>query len=162
MEYTSTFANMLLNPNHSNYSMVWYNSDNLTYILKDNTIYQYTSVWCGVFRKWLSDNSIDVPESRYMYTPVAKLEDGEMIGYNTQYANVANQFLQEKDSIRETRYPNLYFVEVGNHPYPKVSRYHHTWLATNFHKECHRILNPPSDPKEFFINPSVFRKHLQP
>ena len=89
-----------------------------------------------------------------MYTPIAKLTEGKYIGYNTQNANIGNKLLDICDSLRDKHYPNLYFVEVGNHPYPKEARYHHNWMIDNYHRECNVILNPPSDPKDFFLHPN--------
>ena len=163
MEYTSTLADMLHRPHHPNYLDTLYNdSELLYYILKDNTVYHLTSVWCRDLRAWLSQQGVVVPDSRRMYTPVAKLEDKMLVGYNTQYANVGNRFLELSDSIRECHFGNLFFVEVGNHPYPKEARYSHMWLVDNYHRECHKIINPPSDPKDFFIQTSVFSNVLQP
>ena len=103
-----------------------------------------------------------VPDGRRMYTPIAKLEDGKMIGYNTKHANIATRFLDMSDNLRKCHFENLFFVEIGNHPYQKEARYHHSWLIDNYHRECHKILNPPSDPKEFFLQPSSFAPTLRP
>ncbi len=162
MEFSSTLATMLHNPHHINYLETWYNSEDLTYILKDNTLFKTTSVWCRDFRQWLVTHNVHVPDSRRMYTPVAKLMDGELIGYNTQFANIGNKFLEMSDSVRKCHYDNLYFVEIGNHPYPKQARYHHSWIVENYLRDCHRIINPPSDPNKFFIQPSFFSNVLQP
>ena len=162
MEYTSTLADMLHKPNHPNFKDTCYRSEELNYRLRDNTIYYFTSVWGYEFRNYLEEQGIVVPEHRRLYTPIAKLEDGEMIGYNTQHANIANRFLDMSDSTRESHFQNLFFVEIGNHPYPKEARYHHSWLVDNYHRECHKILNPPSDPKKFFLQPSSFASTLQP
>jgi hypothetical protein len=162
MEYTSTLANMLINPQHLNFTDTCYRSDQLIWRLKDNTLFYLQSVWCYDFRRYLERFDIVVPENRRLYTPVAKLTDGKLIGYNTQFANIGNRFLDMDDSIRETHYPNLYLVEVGNHPYPKECRYHHQWTVDNYHRECHQIINPPSNPKDFFLQPSFFSPSLRP
>ena len=147
---------MLHNPQHQNFKDTSYRSDQLSYRLKDNTLYYLQSVWCRDFRNYLESNGIIIPDNRKLYVPVAKLVEGKLIGYNTQYANIGNRFLEMCDSTRECHYPNLHLVEVGNHPYPKECRYHHSWVVENYHRECHQILNPPSDPKEFFLQPSSF------
>ena len=162
MDYTSTLANMLYNPNHQNYSDTHYNSDHYCYRFKDNTVYQFTSVWGYEFSRWLEGEGIVVPDNKRLYTPVAKLVEGKLIGYNTQYANTGNRFLEMDDGLRKIHFPNLYLVEVGNHPYPKEARYYHSWVVENYHRECHQILNPPSDPKEFFFHPSSFAPRLPP
>ena len=162
MEYTSTIASMLHNPNHMNYQDTCYRTDYFSYRLLENTLYHFTSVWCRDFRNYLQTNGIVVPDDKRMYTPVASLIDGELIGYNTQYANMGNKFLDMRDGTREIHFPNLYFVEVGNHPYPKEARYHHSWLIENYHRECHKILNPPSDPTKFFLQPTSFAPTLRP
>lgn len=162
MEYSSTLANMLINPQHPNFKDTCYRSDEFNYRLKDNTLYYFQSVWCRDFRTWLNEQGIVVPDNKRMYVPFAKLVEGELIGYNTQYANIGNKFLEMRDDARELHFSNLYFVEVGNHPYPKEARYHHCWVVENYHRECHRLLNPPSDPKQFFIHPSSFPPILRP
>ena len=162
MEYKSTYADMLHRPNHPNYEDTHYNSDELTYRLEDNTLYLFTSVWCRDFRTFLNEQGIVVPDNKRLYTPLAKLVEGKLIGYNTQYPNMGNKFLNMYKNTREVHYSNLYFVEIGNHPYPKEARYQHSWLVESFHRDCHKLLNPPSDPKEFFIQPSYFEPSLRP
>ena len=161
MEYTSTLANMLYNPNHINFKDTCYRTEQLQYRLIDNTLYYLQSVWCRDFRNWLDTNGVVIGEERRAYVPVAKLVEEKLIGYNTQYANIGNKFLEMNDSTREIHFPNLYLVEVGNHPYPKEARYHHSWVVENYHRECHQILNPPS-PKDFFFSPSSFVPKLRP
>lgn len=156
MEYSSTLADMLHNPQHPNFKDTCYRSEELTYRLEDNTLYYLTSFWGYEFRTWLNEQGIAVPDNKRMYTPVAKLVKGKLIGYNTQYANIGNRFLEMSDGMIKSHYPNLYLVEVGNHPYPKECRYHHSWVVEAYLRECHQILNPPSDPKEFFLQPSSF------
>ena len=162
MKYTSTLASMLHNPNHPNFSDTCYRSERFQYKLKDNTLYNYQSVWCNDFRNWLSTHGIDIDDQRRAYVPVAKLVEGKLIGYNTQFANIGNKFLEMGDSTRECHFPNLFLVEIGNHPYPKEARYYHTWMVETYHRECHQILNPPSDPQNFFFQPSYFESTLLP
>ena len=162
MEYTSTYADMLHNPNHINYTDTCYRTDNLTYRLKDNTLYQYQSVWCIDFRSWLSTHGIRIGDERRAYVPVAKLVEGKLIGYNTQYANIGNKFLEMNKDTMECHFPNLYLVEIGNHPYPKEARYSHSWMVEMYHRDCHQILNPPSDPKKFFLQLDDFPPILRP
>lgn len=162
MEYTSTYANMLINPNHPNFKDTCYRTERLQYRLMDNTLYHFQSVWCSDFRSWLDTKGVHIGEERRAYVPVAKLVEGKLIGYNTQYANIGNKFLEMGDSTRETHFPNLHLVEIGNHPYPKECRYHHSWMVETYHRECHQIHNPPSDPKGFFLQPSHFPPCLRP
>ena len=151
MNYTSTIANMLNNPNHNNYRDIAYSTNHLSYILKDDILFQLIGTWGFDFRNWLENHGIDVGDERRVYTPIGKLEKRQLIGYNTQYPNIANRFLSMGENTRKSHFENLYFVEVGNHPYPKPARYRHSWLVTNYHSECHQIINPPSEPKNFFF-----------
>ena len=163
MNYNTTIANMLINPNHRKHSEVLYNNEEcFMYALKDNTLYYLASVWSIDLRKWIEKQGIIVPDSRRMYMPIAKLEDNKLIGYNTQHANMGNKFLEIDSHTRSMYYPNLYYVEIGNHPYPKEARLHHQYQIGIYHKECHKLLNPPSDPKEFFLEPSLFSPSLRP
>ena len=162
MEYKSTYADMLHRPNHPNYEDTCYRSDQYSYRLKDNTLYYLTSVWGYEFRTWIEEQGIVVPDNKRLYTPVAKLVEGKLIGYNTQFPNMGNKFLEMYKNTREVHFSNLYFVEIGNHPYPKEARYQHLWLIESYHRDCHELHNPPSDPKEFFRQPSSFAPRLRP
>ena len=154
MEFSSSLYFMAINPNHSDFSQTAYNSDEPIYVWKDNMVYKRIGVWQRDFRNWLRDNGIDIDnDNNHVYTPVAHVKDDILTGYHTQYPNIANRFLEINQSVRETHYPNLYYVQIGNHPYPKEARYSQAWLEDCYHRECHRIVYPDSDPKKFFFLP---------
>ena len=154
MEFSSTLYFMAINPNHVDFSQNAYNTDEPIYVWKDNTVYKRTGVWQRDFRNWLRDNGIDVDtDYNIVYIPVAHVKDNVLTGYHTQFPNIANRFLEMGKSTRESYYPNLYYVQVGNHPYPKEARLNQGWLVDNYHRECHRIIYPHHEPKKFFILP---------
>ena len=116
--------------------------------MESNTLYMRKTIWGSHFRRWLKDVGVDYDVNNpAVYTPVAHIENGVVTGYHTHYPNVANRFLDMSKTNRETFYPNLYFVQIGNHPYPKEGRYNHSWLVDMFHRECHRIVSPIPIPK---------------
>ena len=154
MDFSSTLYHMATNPNHPDFSQLAYNSEQPVYVWKDNTVYYRSSAWTRDFRNWLEVQGIDLdPMERTFYHPIAIVKDNILTGYNTKEPNVANKFLEMNKSTRESYFPNLYFVQVGNHPYPKEARFHHTWIVENYHRECHQIFNPSTDPKDFFLLP---------
>ena len=153
MTFSSTLYHYLTNPNAKAFEEIAYNSEtDPNWVWKDNTVYGRKSIWGSAFRQWLISEGIDYDTNNpVVYTPVAHIENGVVTGYHTQYPNVANRFLDMSKSVRELHYPNLYFVQVGTHPYPKEGRYHQPWLVDMFHRECHRIVYPDPDPKKFFF-----------
>ena len=154
MTFTSNLYLMATNPNHVDFQQMAYNSDQPIYVWKDNMVYKRTGVWQRDFRNWLRDNGIEIDsDENNIYCPVAHVKDDVLTGYHTQYPNVANRFLDMRKSTLESYYPNLYYVQIGNHPYPKEARWNSSWLTDMFHRECHRIVYPHSDPKKFFILP---------
>ena len=159
MEFSSTIYHYATNPNAKAFEETAYNSNDPNWVWKDNTVYMRKTIWGNAFRTWLNDVGIDYDVNNpAVYTPVAHVENGIVTGYHTQYPNASNRFLDMKKSTRELYYPNLYFVQIGIHPYPKEGRYNHTWLVDMFHRECHRIIYPDPDPKKFFF----FLKDIQP
>ena len=155
MEFSSNLYHMAINPNHVDFQQMAYNSDHPIYVWKDNTVYKRMGIWNRDFKNWLSDQGIEVdPEDRVVYTPIAHVKDNVLTGYHTQYPNISNRFLDMNKSTRECYYPNLYFVQIGNHPYPKEARWSQAWLEDMFHRECHRIVYPDQNPKNFFILPN--------
>ena len=152
MTFSSNLYFMAINPNHVDFSQKAYNSDEPIYVWRDNTVYKRIGVWQRDFRNWLNDNGIDVDgDNNHVYIPIAHVKDDILTGYHTQYPNIANRFLDMRNSTFECYYPNLYYVQVGNHPYPKEARWSHAWLEDCYHRECHRIVYPHSDPKKFFF-----------
>ena len=154
MEFTSTLYFMATNPNHIEYEQTAYNSEEPIYVWRDNMVYKRQGIWQRDFKKWLSENGIEVdPDYRACYVPIAHVKDNILTGYCTQHLNFSNRLLDMSEASRQAHYPNLYFTEIGDHPYPKQARWHTSWLVDNFHRECHRIIYPHYDPKKFFILP---------
>ena len=155
MEFTSTYYYYLTNPNAKVFEEKAYNNPNQpNYIWKDNTLYMRKTIWGTDFRRWLKNVGVDYDDNDLaVYTPIAHIDNGVVTGYHTHIANISNRFLDMEKTIRERYYPNLYFVQIGNHPYPKEARYNQSWLIDQFHRECHRIVYPHHDPKQFFILP---------
>ena len=152
MEFSSTIYHYLTNPNAKAFEEKAYNSEEPNWVLKDNTLYCRKSIWGNSFRKWLISENIEYDTyNPALYTPVANIENGIVTGYHTHLTNVSNRFLEMGKTTRENYYPNLFFVQVGTHPYPKEGRYNQSWLVDNFHRECHRIVYPDPDPKKFFF-----------
>ena len=129
MEFSSTLYHMTVNPNHYEFNQKAYNTDQPIYVWKDNTVYKRMAVWQRDFRTWLRDNGVEVDtDSNIVYTPISHYGNGVLTGWHTQYPNIANRFLDMNKAVRESYYPNLYFVQVGNHPYPKEGRFPLCWL----------------------------------
>jgi hypothetical protein len=152
MQFSSTLYFMAIKPDHIDFSHKTYDSEDPIYVWKNNTVYKRTHIWRHAFKQWLIDNGVDC-EDKAVYTPIAHVENDVLTGYHTQYPNISNRFLNMSSTRITTYYPNLYWVQIGNHPYPKEGRWNHTWLEDMFHRECHRIIYPDSDPKKFFILP---------
>ena len=153
MEFSSTIYHYLTNPNARAFEETTYNSDDPVWVLNNNTLYARKNIWSRDLRVWLTSKGVEYDDDNpALYTPVAHIENGIVTGYQTQVTNIANKFLEMNKSIRENHYPNLYFVQIGTHPYPKDARYNQTWLVDMFHRECHRIVYPDPDPKKFFFS----------
>ena len=153
MTFTSTYYYMTTNPYHSDLKEIAYNSTYPIYFLKGNTLYRRQGVWNRAWRNWLKDNGIELCEENAVYHPVIKVENGVVTTWETQIANIGNKMLEMCDSTRQHYYPNLYFVQIGNHPYAKEGRLHKSWLLENAQRESHRIIYPHHEPKQFFILP---------
>ena len=151
MTFTSTFYHMVTNPHHPNLKEIAYNSENPIYYLKENTLYKRVGVWNRGWKNWLEENGIIVCEDRAVYHPVINVENGVVTTWETQVANIGNKMLVMDDSTRKAYYPNLYFVQVGNHPYTKLGRFHKCWQLDNAQRESHRIIYPHHDPKQLFL-----------
>lgn len=151
MEPTTQLQKMLLDHDHSSYNDTLFNrGEYRMYQRSENTIYLLTSCWDKDYRDWLGNNGIVIDTPRNVYVPVARLEgDNTFIGYNTQFPNMANKILTEKILIPH-RYPNLYWVDIGNHPYPKEARQQHNWQVKEYLSVCHKIVHPDYEPKNFF------------
>lgn len=153
MTFSSAIYHYAINPNAKAFEETAYNSDEPNWVWKDNTVYMRKPVWGTDFRHYLVSEGIEYDTiNPVVYIPVAHVENGIVTGYHTQLGNIANKFLDMGDDVREKYYPNLNFVQIGLHPYPKEGRYNHSWLVDSFHRDCHRIIYPDPDPKKHFFN----------
>ena len=153
MTFSSILYSMCTNPNHSNFNDMAYNSEYPVYYLKNNTVYKRLGVWNRGWRNWLEENGVPVDDDRAVYHPVINVQNGIITTWETQIANIGNKMLDMGESNRKVFYPNLYFVQIGNHPYPKEARFHKCWQLDTAQRECHRIIYPHHDPKQFFLLP---------
>ena len=154
MDFTSTLYQIATNPQHPQLEEKMYNSELPVYFLKGSTLYQRVSVWNRDFKNWLECEGVNVcDDNRVLYQPVIKVENGVVTTWETLNANMGVKFLQMPDSNRKAYYPNLYFVQIGLHPYPKEGRFHVNWTIENAQRESHRIVYPHHDPKQFFLSP---------
>ena len=153
MTFTSTYYFMVTNPNHSDLQQIAYNSTYPIYFLKDNTLYRRQGVWNRTWRNWLKDNGIEVCEENAVYHPVMQIENGVITTWETHVANIGNKLLDMTETTRQHYYPNLYFVQIGNHPYSKEGRFNKCWQLENAQRESHRIIYPHYDPKQYFLLP---------
>ena len=154
MTFSSTPYRIVTNPQHHMLEEKCYNLEIPTYYLKGNTLYQRQGVWQRDFRLWLESVGITVnDEDKSIYHPIIKVEDGIVTTWEANTANMGNKFLQMEDSTRGNWYPNLYFVQIGNHPYPKEARLHVNWQIEQAQRESHRIVYPHYDPKQYFLLP---------
>ena len=139
----STLTEMLNNSNHSNF--------NYGYKLVKDTIYQRVYVYNRSQFAWLENNGFTYEQTRgHIYRPVARKENGELIGWECSRANPSVFFLSMEDSARKIYYPNLYWVERGLFPYPKHFKLSTSWQEEQYHRECHKLLLPPDNPLHFF------------
>ena len=152
MEYTSTLYHMATNPNHLGFNQIVWNSDDLPmYIKRDNTLYQCQRVYNRLWREWLQNNDIELDKDYSVYVPVITVENGIITTYETLRANVGNYFLQMDEKSRSICYPNLNFVQIGMHPYPKQARYRVSWSIEMAMKESHRIVYPHHEPSKHYV-----------
>tara|TARA_Y100001937_G_scaffold89963_1_gene121671 strand:- start:43 stop:519 length:477 start_codon:yes stop_codon:yes gene_type:complete len=153
MEYTSQLYHIVTNPQHPQLEETAYNSELPVYYLKDNTLYKRQGVWQRDWRNWLESVGITVCDENSVYHPVIKVENGVVTTWETQIANIGNKMLDMGESTRQTYFPNLYYVQIGMHPYPKEGRFHKTWRLETAQRESHRIIYPHYDPKQYFLLP---------
>ena len=154
MTFSSLLYQIVTNPQYGHHlEEKAYNSEIPTYLLRGNTLYMRQGVWQRDFRRWLESVGIDVCDHRTVYQPVIKVENGIVTTWETNLANMGNKFLQMSDTNRSFYYPNLNFVQVGMHPYPKEGRYHVNWSIDNAQRESNRIIYPHYDPKQYFLLP---------
>ena len=154
MTFSSTLYQIVTNPQHSAFEEIAYNSELPVYFLKGSTLYQRVGVWNRGWRNWLlSEGVVVCDDHRSVYQPVIKVENGIVTTWETLNANMGVKFLQMPDSNRKAYYPNLNFVQIGLHPYPKEGRYHVNWIIDTAQRESHRIIYPHYDPKQHFLLP---------
>ena len=154
MEFTSTLYHIVTNPQHPQLEEKAYNSELPVYYLRDNTLYQRQGVWERGWRNWLESEGIEIcDEYRSVYHPVIKVENGIVTTWETNKANMGVKMLDMGECTRKTYYPNLYFVQIGMHPYPKEGRFHVNWAIDVAQRESHRIIYPHYDPKQYFLLP---------
>ena len=153
MTCTSTLYHIATNPQHKDFEQKAYNSEFPIWFLRDNTLYKRQGVWARQTKNWFTSVGLELCEENAVYHPVIKVENGIITTWETQVANVGNKMLEMTESNRQHYYPNLYYVQIGNHPYSKEGRLHKSWLLENAQRECHRIIYPHHEPKQFFILP---------
>ena len=123
---------------------------------RDNTIYKYKRPYEGDTQKWLEKLSPKFKENDFrMYIPIAKKSYDKYIGYSWERKNLAMYLL--KDSITRGQYYNLYWVDIGNHPYPKGMFFQQGWREREYLRSCHKIIHPPDNPLDCVIFPSELK-----
>ena len=153
MTFTSSLYHIATNPQHADYQMKAYHTEYPIWFLKDNVLYKRQNIWARSTKNWFSSVGLELCEDNAVYHPVIKVENGVVTTWETQIANIGNKILDMTESARATYYPNLYFVQIGNHPYAKEGRLHKSWLLEDAQRESHRIIYPHHEPKQFFMLP---------
>lgn len=153
MTFTSALYHMAINPQHKDLEQIAYRSTYPIYFLKDNTLYRRQQIWARNIKNWLESVGLELCEDNAIYHPVIKVENGIVTTWETQLANLGNKMLDMSESTRKAYYPNLYYVQLGNHPYPKQGRWHKSWLIETAQRESHQIIYPHPDPKQHFLLP---------
>ena len=145
MQFTSQIYQVLKDKKIIN---VNYHNDGLPHwVYEEGTLYQKQYLYgCGWIRTQLNVSS----ETQCIYYPIGRIENGVHIGWSTQAANYSNQILKMSPHERSVYFPHLYFVQLGNNPYPSSARLSTTWVTQMWHRECHKILLPHEDPQQFF------------
>ena len=154
MELSSQLYSIVTNPQHPLLEEKAYNSELPVYYNKDNTLYERQGVWQRCWFNWLVQNGVSVCDNhRSVYHPIIKVENGVVTTWETQIANLGNKMLDMGESTRQAYFPHLYYVQIGNHPYPKEARFHKNWRVETAQRESHRIIYPHYDPKQHFLLP---------
>ena len=153
MTYTSSLYYMCIDPKHNDFSMKAYNSDEPSYVWKDNTVYARKVIWHNAQMNWLIEQGVKLTyEDNICYVPIANVDsDSLLTGWASDKPNIANVLLDLSESTRKKHYPNLFFAQIGNHPYPKHARIHTGYFVDSFNRECHRLIYPDPDPKKYFF-----------
>lgn len=124
------------------------------FIQRDNTIYQLVKSY---YRKqWLRVQSEKFHSNGYaFYIPIATMEEGTLTSYIWDKPNMAKWLLDLAGSDGKVSCrPNLYWCDVGNHPYPKEGRFNTSWIQNEVERCCHRLVYPDIDIEKAVIFPS--------
>ena len=153
--FTSSLYHIATNPNHrAHEESVWNKPNQRVYHMEGTTLYQRICVYDKQRRNWFISMGLEIGDDCALYQPVIRVENGIVTTWETQVANISNRILGLGKVHREISYPNLYFVQIGNHPYPKHARYRQCWSVTQAQLESHQILYPHHDPKQFYLESS--------
>ena len=126
------------------------------WLLRDNTLYKYKRPYDRQTYKWLDKISPRFKEENYvMYIPIARKSYDKYIGYSWERKNLSMHLLKNED-IRDGYY-NLYWVDIGNHPYPKGMFFQYNWREREYLRHCHKIIHPPDNPLDCVIFPSELK-----
>jgi len=138
------------------------------YVRQGDTIYKLHNFYGQSARVWLNGQSPLFKDNEYrVYIPVATLEtkgDNEtFIGYIWEKANMSNHLLVDyRCHGVKSRYPNLYWCDVGNHPYPKDVRAETNWREGQFNKYAQRLVYPNYDITKAVLFPSLLNEIVTP
>ena len=134
-----------------------YYGDRPIWLIRDNTLYKYKRPYDVHTQKWLEKLSPKFKENDFrMYIPMARKEGDVYIGYSWERKNLAMYLL--KDSTTRGQYYNLYWVDIGNHPYPKGMLFQQGWREQEYLRHCHKIVYPSDNPLDCIIFPSELDK----
>ena len=148
----SDVLEMLKDPNHRRLTDTSH-MGHPYYILRGNTIYGYKRFYQG--KTWLLSQSQKFKENSWgCYIPIATKKGDTHIGYMWERANMSSWLLSLGDATRSWKYPNLYWCDVGLHPYPKEIRRVDNWLQNSFNRIAHKLVYPNVDIVKAVIFPS--------
>lgn len=126
--------------------------DQLVYLKRGDTIYAIHRYWQG--KTWLREQDQRFAENDWTaYFPIATKKGDTYISYEYERANPSRYYLEYQSRLK-TSFPNLYWCDVGNHPYPKEIRFSPCWLHSEWNKYCHKIIMPDMDISKMVIFPS--------
>ena len=158
---------MFTNSEHMTFQQeTWVNEK--YYVRQGDTIYKLQNFYGQSTRVWLNGQSPLFRDNEYrVYIPVATLETkgdtDTFIGYIWEKANMSNHLLGDYgDSSRKSSYPNLYWCDVGNHPYPKEMRLSSSWREGQFNKHAQKLVYPNYDITKAVIFPSLLKEIVTP
>jgi hypothetical protein len=124
----------------------------MMYASKGDTVYYRKNFNRSECREWFDDLGDKYKKAEYnLWLPVATKREGVYIGYSYSEANLSNSILKLGATIRKCYYPNLYWVDIGNSPYPKEVRFNEMYRHRVFNKYCHKIIYAGLDPATVFL-----------